>query len=362
MSKLKIYCWTSILVLVIGTAACGGSGGDNAPDAVPTDMPPVETAVPIPDANTPTGRLFFVRLNDQTNQTELVQVDVASGELTTVFTPPGNGSILSADITDDGTSFVIGYAPPTAANEIQFGYTGLFTLPLNGSGEPQPLIEKEVPDAIYFNPIWSPDNQRIYYTHMGPDPTSEEGFFSVTLEQLNLATGERSVAAPDAIWPRVSPDGSRLTYAFSEPTSLRNELYVANADGSDAMLLLNLDDFLAVDSPLFSPDGRFITFSAVTEDSLVPQSTSWLDWLLGVKPAAAHAIPSDWWRIPADGSAPAERLTEVREVGLFGDFSPDGRSFAFITTVSLYIMDADGGNLTRMLDIQTVGGSLAWIP
>ncbi|MFQ5399510.1 MAG: TolB family protein [Anaerolineae bacterium] len=362
---------STLMPLLLGTliwlAACSApspapntsaeaAAGEANIAASPTAAP---AATPTP-ANAPSGKLIFIQL-DAANKTSLVQYDLATAEVSTLFTPADNGILLSADVSPDGNQIIMAYAPPTPPDEVQFGYTGLYIMPTQGAGDPQLLVEKELPDEVYFNPVWSPDGEAVYYTHMGPDPASAEGYFAVTLERLDMSTGEIIPTAPDAIWPRVSADGRRVTFAFSEPTSLRNELFVADWDGSHTTQLLNLDDFLAIDSPIFSPDGRTIYFSAVTPDTMTPQ-TSWWERLLGIKVASAHAIPSDWWRILADGSAPPERLTTIREVGLFGDFSPDGRYFAFISTASLYVMEPDSRNLTRLLDTETVGGALAWVP
>ncbi len=356
-----LFCLTGI---ILGMAACrpgepATSGGETA--VLPETTPAADNTVS--EAAGPAGKLIFIQLG-QTNgakATTLVQYDLANSATTPLFTPPAGGLLLSADVAPDGSQAMLAYAPPPPEGQIQFGYTGLYRFPLNGAAAPQLLVEKRLAEEIFFHPVWAADG-RVYYAHMGPEEaTVPGGFFVVRLERLDVAAGETAVIVQDGIWPRVSSDGSRLTYAYSEPTSRGNELYVASPDGSDPLQLTTLDDFLAVDSPLFSPDGRTVYFSAVTEDTLVPQ-TSWFERLMGVRVALAHDIPSDWWRIPADGSGPAERMTTIREIGLYGDFSPDGRYFAFISAAGLYIMEPDGQNLNKVLETAVVGGALAWIP
>jgi Tol biopolymer transport system component len=115
---------------------------------------------------------------------------------------------------------------------------------------------------------------------------------------------------------------------------------------------------VAVDSPLFSPDGSAIIFSAVGEG---PQpSLSWLDQLSGVQVASAHNVPSDWWWVPVTGGTP-ERLTKIYDTGLYGDFSPDGRYIAYLSVSGLYLMTPDGKEITPLLSLQVIG-SLEWIP
>jgi Tol biopolymer transport system component len=329
-----------------------------------TNTTATDPTTPPTTANTPSGKIAFIQLDQSgsTPQTNLVIYDVTTQAITPLFTPPANSILYAAAFSPDNNQVAMAYAPPPPADGIQFGYTGLYQLQV-GSETPTLLIEKQVSDEIFFHPTWSPDGKHIIFSHMGPEDGSPTGFFQVTLEQLNTETGETAVLAPDGIWPRVSPDGSQIVYAYSEPTSQGNELVVINADGTNPRKLTSLDDFVAVDSPLWSPDGRFIYFSAVTEDTLpLPTPTSFWDRLFGVKTALAHDVPSDWWRIPADGSGPPERLTEVREIGLYGDFSPDGRFLAFISTTGLFIMEADGSNLHKVLETAVVGGALSWIP
>ncbi len=84
------------------------------------------------------------------------------------------------------------------------------------------------------------------------------------------------------------------------------------------------------------------------------------DRLLGVEPAAAHNIPSDWWLVPLDGSAPAQ-LTHVFDVGLFGSFSPDGGLFAYGSQSGLFVGQADVSGLQQIDGLQGVL-TVDWIP
>ncbi len=356
------------LLFIITAAAACGSGTETAVSPTQTNpTTPVNTAPTAPATTTagaPSGKIAFIQLDQSGSapQTNLVIYDVAAQTITPLFTPPANSILYAADFSPDDSQVALAYAPPPPPGDIQFGYTGLYQLQI-GTDTPSLLIDKQVADEIFFHPTWSPDGKHIVFSHMGPEDGSPTGFFQVTLEQLNTETGETAVLAPDGIWARVSPDGSQIVYAYSEPTTQGNELVIINADGSNPRKLTAFNDFVAVDSPVWSPDGRFIYFSAVTEDTLPPPTpTSFWDRLFGVKTALAHDIPSDWWRVPSNGSTPPERITEIREIGLYGDFSPDGRYFAFISTTGLYIMEADGTNLSKVLETAVVGGALSWIP
>jgi hypothetical protein len=66
----------------------------------------------------------------------------------------------------------------------------------------------------------------------------------------------------------------------------------------------------------------------------------------GTEAAAAHDIPSDWWRIPVSGGEP-ERLTELNLVGLYGDFVGNGRYLAFASRSGLYLLDTHDMSVTN---------------
>ncbi|MCA9925520.1 MAG: PD40 domain-containing protein, partial [Anaerolineales bacterium] len=176
------------------------------------------------------------------------------------------------------------------------------------------------------------------------------------LERLQIETGEIELIAVDGIWPRLSPDGERLAFVTVNPASLANALYVADANGENGMQLISEDRFQVIDVPMFSPDGQWIYFAAAEVRSA---SQTWWEWLMGIQVAAAHNIPSDWWRIPADGSEP-ERLTTINEVGLYGEFAENGRFIIFASVSGLYRMQADGSGITQLLQT-TAAPSFSWV-
>ena len=116
--------------------------------------------------------------------------------------------------------------------------------------------------------------------------------------------------------------------------------------------------FTAVDAHFFSLDDSSIIFSAVGEGKT--SSLTWIDRLLGVGQANAHDVPSDWWKIDLK-TGKMERLTRIYDVGLYGSFSPDGNYIAFIAVSGVYVMKADGNNLTPITTVSSAG-TLEWAP
>ncbi len=285
----------------------------------------------------------------------MYQVNLASGEVRTLFSAPETAWLSAVSASPDGTRLVVAYAPPPPAGEIQFGYTGLYTLPADGSGPLVPFIERTASQESFFSPQWSPDGQYIYFGHLIPTGGAS---FRYIIERAAYPSGVREQLIPDAFWPRLSPDGARLAYVYVGSALDKNDLYISDAEGGSPQLLAAPPTFDAVDAPLFTPDGNTLLFSAV--GSGPTPALSWLDWLMGVQSAEAHSVPSDWWLVPVAGGAPT-RLTAIAETGMFADFAPDGAHIAFIGQQGGYVMNADGSGVTLIFNIPTQG-TLDWVP
>ncbi len=343
------------LLLTLLLTSCGTS----ATTAVATQTVG-RTAVastPVPSPTTiPTSSFYAIELS--AGQQALVAIDHIFAVRHTIFQVPTNGWLASFDlwpVAGSGGRFVVAYAPPPPPGEINFGFTSLYLLPQDG-GEMELLLGPQVDGELFFNPVWSPDGQSIYFSHVRPRE-GEEYAFDTTLERLHLATGQIDHIAGEAIWPQLSPDGAMLAYVLIESGTLANSLVIAEPDGNNAREVVSTTVFTAVDAPIFSPDNQMLYFSAVE----LAAARSWWEHLLGVQVAAAHNLPSDWYRIPVTGGEP-ERLTALNGVGLYGRFTPTGEPiFAFASQGGIYEMAADGSDVIKWLE-GAFTDSLAWAP
>lgn len=332
------------LIWLFVLALLAGCGRDTAVSPIPSTPQPLTPS-------SPQGGLYFIRV-DRTTQ-ELVRYDVAEGTSTVVFTVPETAWLKEMAVSPAG-QIALAYAPPPEEGSPQYGFTGLYRLPDDGSA-PVELIARGSPDEIFFNPGWSPDGRMLYYAHLSPAEDGS-GNFVTTLERLDTAAGESEIVVDNAIWPRLSPDGRTLAYVAFDPQTQIYNLILADADGRNPHILVPMGDFLALDAPMFSPDGDTLCFSAV---SPADSSRSWWEIVLGIQTAAAHNLPSDWWCLPTAGGQP-QRLTNLNEIGLYGAFSPDGREIGFASQGGIYRMAADGRNLEKWLDVSALD-SFAWI-
>ncbi|KAA3642961.1 MAG: hypothetical protein DWQ07_20780 [Chloroflexi bacterium] len=297
--------------------------------------------------------LIFV----QQGSREVILLDLETAEETTIFDIPDNAFVTAAEMSPDGETVLITYAPAPPQGEFQAGHTGVYVLPADGGGEPHMILDGSAVEESYFFTTWSPDGEYIYYSHFKPSDAETDEGFKYTVERIQFPYGDAEVLVEDAFWPRLSPDGEILAYLTFE--AVNNELYLADADGVNQRPAIDDPEFAIVDAPVFSPDGSTLLFSA---PSFAPDNETqpWLSQFFGVRKVLAHNVPSDWWQVPAEGGTP-QRLTNIFTASLYADYSPDGEYIASVSAVGVFIMRADGSGLEFVVE-GLAQGTLDWIP
>ncbi len=336
MKLVRMLLWVSLILLL---GSCGEGTAVSSQNSSPDD---------------PTGSLYYI-LQEPRRQA-LLRYDFATGSSLTLFEVPTNAWLSHMAASPDGSQIALSYAPSPGENQIQFGYSSLYLLLADGRSEPRLLIERSSEQEVFFNPTWSPDGQQLYYSHV--TPLDEATFtFTTSLKRFDLATGEVTVLADNAIWPRLSPDGRSLAYIHIDRDSLAAELVLADKDGQNPTIFVPRDRFITLDTPFFSVDGQWLYFSAVVEQT---SSISWWERLLGIEVASAHNLPSLWWRLPVTGGVPEPVTTEAR-IGQYGVVSPDGRFLAFSAQSGIYLMQPEGSDVRHLLAL-SASDSLSWSP
>jgi TolB protein len=167
-----------------------------------------------------------------------------------------------------------------------------------------------------FDLDWSPDGSQLAYVEFAAFPRPHGSIYVMRgdgsrrrLLRTGLATGNDSS-------PSWSPAGTRIAYATRR--NGRSLIYVIGPDGSHRRLLAS-----NASAPAWSPSGGRIAYRADCGGVKL------------VTPAGRDATPPG-------------RPVRCRAIGVSGVpvWSPDGRKIAITTNKGIYVMDADGSDLT----------------
>ena len=170
-----------------------------------------------------------------------------------------------------------------------------------------------------------------YVVELGSPDQSHTDIRIVTINGVQRPLTSDQFADSDPAW---APDGERL--AFSTNRDGNREIYVIDADGSNAVRLTNHlnEDF----GPSWSPDGQRIAF------------------------VSNRSGNDDIFVMNADGTG-VVRLTTDDARDLHPAWSPDGRTIAFTRdreVPEIYTMEASGAAQTRLT--RELGRHPAWSP
>ncbi len=251
-------------------------------------------------------------------------------------------------------------------------------------------------------PIWSPDGTRFAFT-------SYQGAV-YSLNVMDADGGHRIVLAGrllEGIWvgggvrfgPPIglswSPDSKRIAFSARIGDALEQQIYVTDADRSDATRI-GASDVYGV-SPSWSPDGSLIVFKRIYRCCGGPPDSLWLIGPDGSNPrqlsaatGSREALAGTTWS--PDGTrlafiAPGTDLnndvfvidpigtgetniTNSLEDEFFPSWSPDGRKIAFSRVdlgasslgTGVFVGDADGSHLAQVPTGTTGVSTLLWSP
>jgi Tol biopolymer transport system component len=194
--------------------------------------------------------------------------------------------------------------------------------------------------AVDWGPEWSPDGQWIAF-NSGRDSSSDLHGFVIAPDGKELRRLSQDVFIEYPTW---SPDGKRIAFMSQTWNGAGGnyEIFVMNADGSRVRQLTDVpgDDGW----PAWSPDGSKIAFTSLRDDCAFTDRAGCKDF---DDVGEFHTL----YVMDADGSNQT-RVTDV--FGQFAVWSPDGEYIAFTPAPGgIYVMRPDGSDLT-LIEIESL--------
>jgi TolB protein len=187
--------------------------------------------------------------------------------------------------------------------------------------------------AVDWGPEWSPDGEWIAF-NSGRDSTSDLHGFLIDPDGKRLRRLSEDVFVEYPSW---SPDGTKIAFMSQTWNGAGGnyEIFVMNADGSGVRQLTDVpgDDGW----PAWSPDGTKIVFTSLRDDCAFTDRA-------GCKDLDDIGEFHSLYVMDADGSNQT-RVTDV--FGQFAVWSPDGEFIAFTPAPGgIWVMRPDGSDLT----------------
>lgn len=313
-----------------GSAATGPASG-SSPSQTPATL--IGTPVPPPQLN---GEFVF----SPGDGSVWVQ-DAASGKLRTVIKPSAVIYAEAPSFSPDGKRVVYMESELSATGAAK---NSIRIVDEEGKNDHQLIASPDAKTTLGW-PVFSPNGKWVYYTASYPVPPGGEHF---EVQRVSSQGGASQPVVQNAQSAVLSKGGSQIVFTRFNETDFSASLWVAGGDGQNPREILADNIFSAIAASRFSPDGRWILFSAsgppmhpLPGALLLPAKECEPALLCALAGAAyANGLPWDLWLVSADGKH-FQQLTNVGFDSPWPAWSGDGKYIAIFETSGFYVLDVN---------------------
>lgn len=264
------------------------------------------------------------------------------------------GSAQVTHVTHSVDRQRLAYSVNRLSASAQLSESEIVVADLDG-GSARVVAREEGSVASLNSPTWSRDGRTIAYTITYRSDGRQR------VEEVEVATGARSLLVEGGSSPAVSPNDEWLIYAV--PVGRAWSLWAQNRRTGSKSQVVSASWFDDADGPVFSPDSGTIAFAAAGTG---PEPSGWTPAAASLAKAlrgTAHAhdligVAYDLWSVRPDGSN-LRRVAEVFNVQPYLAWSPDGRHVAVWGGAGLQIVDVATSEW-RILVAPAGGGPFSW--
>jgi Tol biopolymer transport system component len=242
---------------------------------------------------------------------------------------------------------------------------------LRVEGEAVTIAENVLHDVVLGRAVFSASSTGTLVYQVG---SAVAGSKLVWLDRSGNEVGIVAAECP-CVWPRLSPDGKRVTVAVTDPGTGNVDIWIHEI-AEKRRTHLTFEDALEA-NPTWTLDGGRIVFTSTRKG---PRDIHWMDASGGGLQEALFESPSDktvqsvtkegvvflqdgdLWLLPLSGKRDPRALVKSESQELFGEVSPDrqwlvyqsnagGRNNIYVTTFPAssgrWLVSEDGGILPR---------------
>jgi Tol biopolymer transport system component len=263
--------------------------------------------------------------------------ELTDTERTLLFARPDRSFLYDFAVSPDGERLALAIQdePTQTAAGYDFGVDLFVT-----QGDGEDLIELAVHERIgevMSRPVWLPNGEDLVFAVLG---RTEGGGADIRIERVSIETRERVRLIDNAMEPALSPDATRLAYVLFDPQTGFERLKLYDLETGESSPLLEDKLMYNVANLAWSPDGSRLVFAAA-DPPLAPGA--------GMSASLLHPELRDIWVIDADGGN-LRRVLELADAMLSMAWAEDGAHVYAVGDTGFWRVNVDAGTFTRLGD------------